>query len=564
MKQIWSKIKIRYKLIITFLLVAVISSCSGFISLYLMKSADTQYSDALNNYGFSQGDIGLLMEALKANTGNVVMTMATDDPALIQIAQEDIQKNSALITQYMTNVEKTLIGDAEKQCYQTISENLPKFTEHALEVIDLASQNKDKEAMDLYQNDALEHINNIQQAIDQLMSLNRTTGSELSAHLTKQSNMTVIFMLVFCVIALVISAALAILVARVISKPIAKCSERLVSLSTGDLQTPVPVVNSEDETGILANATSELVDRLKTLITQMSTILGSIAEGDLDVPYTREFSGDFSALHHSTSKIIDSLNDAFHQINEAAGQVDVGAGQVSDGAQALSQGATEQASSIQELAATINDISVHVNTNAANAQDARSESDKQVHNLDESNHKMQDMVNAMAQINSKSEEISKIIKTIEDIAFQTNILALNAAVEAARAGEAGKGFAVVADEVRNLAGKSSDAAKDTTALIEETIDAVDRGSQIANETAQSLEEVIRSSHKVSELVDLIADASSEQASSVNQITLGIDQISQVVQTNSATAEESAASSEELAGQARMMNDLIARFRLKKE
>lgn len=564
MKRLWSKIKIRYKLIITFLVVAILSSGSGFISLYLMKSADTQYSYALTNYGFSQGDIGLLMEALKSNTANVILTMATDDQSLIQQAQDDIQKNSAAISQYMANVEKTLITTAEKDCYKTIADNLPLFTSHATEVMSLAAQNKDAEAMQVYQEEAVEHIESIENAIDQLMSLTRTTGNDLSEQLTRQSNMTIVFMLLFSILSLAVSIVLASFIARSISRPMASCSERLVSLSEGDLQTPVPTVDSEDEMGVLANATDELVGKLRVLISQMTSILSSIADGNLDVAYTREFGGDFAALHTSSSKIIDSLNDAFHLIIEAAEQVDTGSNQVSDGAQALSQGTTEQASSIQELAATINEISAHVNANASNAQDARSESEKQVNSLAESNKKMQDMVDAMSQINNKSEEISKIIKTIEDIAFQTNILALNAAVEAARAGSAGKGFAVVADEVRSLAGKSSDAAKDTTSLIEETIYAVDHGSQIANETALSLEEVITSSHKVAELVEKIADSSSEQASSVNQITLGIDQISQVVQTNSATAEESAAASQELAGQARLMSDMVGRFKLKNQ
>lgn len=562
MKRIWRKIKIRNKLIITFLLVTLISSSSGFVALYLMKDADTKYSDALNNYGFSQGDIGLLMEALKANTANVIMTIASDDPATIKEAQNDIQKNAASITQYMANVEKTLVGEEEKNCYKIIADNLPQFTEHATKVMELGEQQKNDEAMTLYQTEAVEHINIIQEAIDKLMQLNRSTGTELSNRLTSQSNMTIVFMMCLSVISLVISLVLAMFIAKSISMPMALCSERLVALSTGDLQTPVPQVDSEDETGILSKASTELVERLKAVISQMASILGSIADGNLDVPYTREFSGDFAALHTSSNKIVDSLNDAFRMMSQSAAQVDVGSEQVSDGAQALSQGATEQASSIEELAATITDISAHVNTNAAHAQDARNESEKQGGNLEESNQKMQEMVNAMAQINSKSEEISKIIKTIEDIAFQTNILALNAAIEAARAGAAGKGFAVVADEVRNLAGKSSNAAKDTTILIEETISAVSHGSEIANATAVSLEEVISSSHRVAELVEMIAEASNDQAVSIKQVTQGVDQISQVVQTNSATAEESAAASEELAGQARMMKELIGRFNLK--
>lgn len=564
MRRVWSSLKINKKLLIAFLLVTILSSSSGFISLFLMKKADVQYSDALNNYGFSQGDIGLMMEALTGNTANIMTMIATNDPQMIKRAEDDISNNSALITRYMANVESTLVGDEEWANYEIIKENLPLFTQHAKEVIALAEQNKGDEAMALYQSEALEHVDKIQEATNALMNSNRTVGSELSTDLTRQSSYTVIIMAILTLMSFCVSMILAAFIARSISKPMEQCSDRLVSLSQGDLQTPVPLVNSEDETGILADATKELVDRLKSLIEEMTFLLGSIADGNLDVPYTREFTGDFVPLHTSSSKILDSLNDAFQMIDQSASQVDTGAEQVSMGAQALSQGATEQASSVEELAASINEISGQVKKNSDNAQEARKESERQGANLDESNRRMQDMMTAMENISSKSGEIGKIIKTIEDIAFQTNILALNAAVEAARAGDAGKGFAVVADEVRNLAGKSADAAKNTTALIEETIQAVESGTGIAALTADALKDVVESSHHVAELVELIAESSSSQADSISQVTLGVDQISSVVQTNSATAEESAAASEELAGQARMMKQMLDRFNLKKQ
>ena len=562
MKRAWNKLKIGKKLIIAFLLVALISGISGVIGVGLMKSSDTKYSEALENYGFSQGDIGLLMEALTANRANVITTMATNDPEIIEKAQADIEENSAQISKYMEDVEKTLVGDEEQGYYNTITENLPQFTEHALKVLELAAAQKNEEAMELYQNEALEHIDAIEEAISSLMSVNKTTGTQLSKNLTSQSHIAIVIMVIISAVSWTISVILGIFIARSISKPMAACSERLVLLSNGDLTTDVPAVQSQDETGVLANATSELVDRLKTLISQMTDVLGNMAEGNLNVDYTREFSGDFAPLHDSSSKIIDSLNDAFKQIGVSADQVNVGSDQVAASAQALSQGSAEQASSVQELAAAINEISQHVNKNAENAQQARKETEKQSTSLTNGSQKMQEMVQAMAHINDRSNEIGKIIKTIEDIAFQTNILALNAAVEAARAGTAGKGFAVVADEVRNLAGKSSEAAKDTTALIEETIKAVENGTTIADATAEAMREVVNSSHVVTELVDLIAEASDEQAQSINQVTSGVEQISSVVQTNSATAEESAAASEELAGQAQTMKQMLSQFQLK--
>lgn len=251
-----------------------------------------------------------------------------------------------------------------------------------------------------------------------------------------------------------------------------------------------------------------------------------------------------------------------HQINIASEQVASGASQVADGAQVLSRGATEQASSVEELAATINDISRYSTNTAASTLDA----DKQVQiagsRVQACDRQMKDMLSAMEEIRSKSVEISKIIKTIEDIAFQTNILALNAAVEAARAGTAGKGFAVVADEVRNLASKSAEASKNTAALIAGTVQAVEKGFGYANETAGSLVEIVDVAKSVSVTVGKISEDAKEQANAISQVTTGIEQISGVVQSNSATAEESAAASEELSGQAQMLKSLVGKFKLR--
>jgi Methyl-accepting chemotaxis protein len=260
-------------------------------------------------------------------------------------------------------------------------------------------------------------------------------------------------------------------------------------------------------------------------------------------------------------ELLLNLNSTLLQISQSADQVDSGAGQVANGAQALSQGATEQASSIEELSASITEITEQIRKNAENAKSVHDKANFAEREMFSSNDQMREMMIAMGQINFKSSEISKIIKIIDDIAFQTNILALNAAVEAARAGVAGKGFAVVADEVRNLAGKSAEAAKHTTILIEETISAVENGSQITSKTATSLDKSANATKEVVALIDDISKASQEQATAIIQINQGIEQISSVVQTNAATAEESAAASEELSGQANILQELIAKFEL---
>ena len=270
---------------------------------------------------------------------------------------------------------------------------------------------------------------------------------------------------------------------------------------------------------------------------------------------------DFALIKQSTEQLITRISATLTQINDAADQVAGGSEQVSSGAQALSQGAAEQASGIDELLATISEISRHIKENAQTANHAKTESELMAQHILKSNQQMQEMTGAMDVITDKSNQIRKIIKTIDEIAFQTNILALNAAVEAARAGEAGKGFAVVADEVRNLAGKSAEAAKNTSHLIEEAIAAVKNGTASANETAASILGVVDKSRQFTGLVQDISTASSEQAMAVAHVTTGIEQISGVIQTNSATAEQSAAASEELSGQAQLLKDLVHRFKL---
>ncbi len=345
--------------------------------------------------------------------------------------------------------------------------------------------------------------------------------------------------------------------------PLKKLSQRLELLSRGDLHSEVPSVKTKDDVGVLANSLFYTVENMKNYIAEIDAALGNIANGQLDFELRQEFLGDFVSIKASIQKITDSLNGTLTEISRSAAQVDSSSAQIANGAQALAQGATEQASSVEELAATVTEISTHVKQNAEHAAEANKNVSLVRTEIEASNRHMDEMVSAMAQIDESSGEIGKIIKTIEDIAFQTNILALNAAVEAARAGAAGKGFAVVADEVRNLASKSAQAAKNTTALIENSTRQVENGTKIADQTAKALLQVVESVESVSDAVAQITEASSRQAESISQVTQGADQIAAVVQTNSATAEENAAASEELSTQVQIMRSLVGKFRLKK-
>lgn len=318
-----------------------------------------------------------------------------------------------------------------------------------------------------------------------------------------------------------------------------------------------------DVIGIIVNSVNTIISNMASNITQTSKYIELMADGNFGFDLDFEFKGEFAKIKESLVDINGSMNETLYRIKLAAEDVSNGSQQMSDGSQLLSQGAMEQSSSIEELSSTILDISDHVQTTAQSALKVNDDATNVGLKIENSNLQMQEMVSAMNDINAKSQEISKIIRAIDDIAFQTNILALNAAVEAARAGQAGKGFAVVADEVRNLAQKSAEAAKNTNILIQDSIFAVESGTKIADDTAKALSIVVEDSKNMISTINEISEASAQQSESISQVTMGIEQISNVVQTNAATAEESASVSEELSHQAQILMDLIEKFSLKK-
>ncbi len=382
--------------------------------------------------------------------------------------------------------------------------------------------------------------------------------------LQELQQLTASMLLVAVLAVLVLILLVVIQVRRVIGRPVKELSLVATRIAEGELDQAIQY-QSKDELGVLADDFNQVTLRLRdyvTYIDEVSETLREIAKGNLTFTLKNEYTGEFEKIKTALDEISYALNNTMGRLRSASRDVAAGAEQVSNGATTLSQGSTEQAAEVETLAGHITAVSDSVHKIAKGAEEARSISQEVKSGLLKSNDKMQNMTVVIQRISEKSAEIHKIVKTIEDIAFQTNILALNAAVEAARAGAAGKGFAVVADEVRALAAKSSEAAQETTVLLRQTVDSMDEGVQAAQDTADSMLDVVAHADKMSKLIDGIADYTKEQDANATEITRGVEQIAIVVQTNVATAEGSAAASEQLSGQASMLRELVAKFRLR--
>lgn len=551
-------LKIGKKLLITFSSIIALLLILAVVALINLTGNGEKFQSFYENGYNITNKVMDVRRSIQASGKYIGYAMMTDDSDMTKQYIDNAKAETETMKSGLEYMRKNFRGD--QSLVEGFNNSLTTIGEVREQVYEWALNNENSKASQLYFEQVMPGYVKANDYLTQIYDA-ATTNAEADYKAARQAEIAaIIIVVIISAGALFITVILALYITRSLTAPIKEIEQAATDMAGGSLNVSVSY-ESKDELGSLAEKIRILVDRLKAIINDEDYLLSQMADGNFDVKtkVENQYVGDFHSILMSMRKIKNNLSDVLMQINQSADQVSNGSEQVSSGAQALSQGATEQASSVEELAATINEISGQVKSNAANAAEASKKAAETGGQVTESNMQMQGMIQAMQEISSSSNEIGKIIKTIEDIAFQTNILALNAAVEAARAGDAGKGFAVVADEVRNLASKSAEASKNTAALIESSIHAVENGTKLADETAQSLLVAVEGVKVVADTIDKISEASNEQASSIQQVTQGVDQISSVVQTNSATAEESAAASEELSGQAQMLKGLVSRF-----
>lgn len=532
--------KIRSRMLISYLLITVLLLIVGVVSIVMLR----QESDRLQSFYDEQfqtvEDALDMRRTVFSVRGNILSSIVEYNENTVDSAKSDFQSLYTLLD----GLKETYQGDMSQ--LTQIEQNLNNAEPSLSQVTDLAKQQQDDEALALYKSNYkpyMDETRDILVNVGETAQENAMNKVEDGARMANISNIIVILMI--C-LAVVVSVILALVMSNSIRKPVEEIRQATANMAKGQMDVDI-TYHSADELGEMAEHMRELTGIVRDIVRDIDYCMNELAQGNFTVVSKNQeaYIGDYAGILKAMRIMKASMSDTLSQIEIAADQVNAGGDQVSSGSQALAQGATEQASSVQELAATIQDVSGQVETTASHARTAKSENDHTHQQIGICSADMDALMGAMGKIESHSNEISKVINTIEDIAFQTNILALNAAVEAARAGVAGKGFAVVADEVRSLASKSAKAAKSTAELIEDTVSAVKEGLDLSQETSQALQTVVESSQKVLEAVNLISSATEEEADSLSQISTAVDQISSVVQTNSATAEESAAASEDL-------------------
>ena len=537
--------------------VAVIGAVAAIIGIGALLIAAAQYEKALNRYGFTQGDIGKAMTAFSESRSALRAVVGYDDEAVIekQTALHD-QKKEAFET-YMDELSRTLKFSEGREAYNAVLTELDGYWELDARILELATSDDADgylEAQELDTTDLTAQYEQIYAEFVELMNLCVQKGDRAEADLRAMERNMLLVILAIVVVSFWSSVILGRKMAQDIEKPMIALADRLQTFAQGDLSSAFPECATEDEISYMIQVAKGMASDLDMIITDAGELLGQMAEGNYAIGTKIEdkYVGQFVALKDAMRKMNRQMNGTLHQVEEAAKQVSAGAENLAESAQSLAEGATDQAGSVA------------VNRTAGELQKTTRKAENYAQQADAGHAQMKSLMEEMDRINDTSKKIQNIIAEIEDIASQTNLLSLNAAIEAARAGEAGRGFAVVAEQIRKLAEQSAQSAVDTRSLIEGSLQEIERGNQAAEAAAESLEQIVTGVKEIAADSRRLSEESTAQAQAMEQAEVGVTQISEVVQSNSASAEESSATSEELSAQAYSLNEVVGKFTLRRD
>ena len=557
--RIEDRLKKAFNMIIV---IASIGSVVGLISLVVVIG---QFKNAMENYALPQGDIALFMNEYGECRSNMRGIIGYEDQNLIDSLQQKHAVRKESTYERLAAIEKTTVTPEGRASYEKISAALEAYFAKEAEVIKLGATT-DQELSRQAQNMAIAEITPLYEALDnatlELMNVNIEKEHEAEVLCEALETGAMILMVILIVCATIIAKRIAVVISNGIAKPLAELEERVVAFAEGDINSPFPQSKEKDEIAGLMNASYTMAERLQMIIADVTRLCEEMSGGNFAVKSDCEESyvGDLVNLREAIKTMNMSVSNALKEVEELATQVNVGATNLAEAAQDLAEGATDQAASVQEMLATMNTVSDGLKDTSTSVEEAYKQALKCADDAQVSRTEMGNMVESMNRITETSKKIENIIAEIESIASQTNLLSLNASIEAARAGEAGRGFAVVADEIRNLADQSAKSAVDTRELVSNTLFEIEQGSKIAFKTADVLDGVVNAIQQIAQTNNVLADNSKDQAYAVEQADEGIARISEVVQSNSAAAEESSATSQELSAQAMSMHELVSRFK----
>ena len=545
----------------SFAKVSAITVAVALLGLIAVLVVSNRYSYALHNYGFAQGDIGKTMFEFADLRSSLRAAIGYDDPDAIAAVVEQHEQSKAAFEENFALIENTIVSAEGRKTYDEIKAELETYWKLDQEIMDIgATTDRElcKQAQDIALGELADVYNSIYIKLEELLNVKVKEGNRLSVILNGTGWVLAAAMVAAAVVAIVFSTKIGKSIAVRISEPLGKLGSRLKTFATGDLSSPFPLVETGDEVEHMEKDATEMANNLNVIIHDIDEVLGQMAGGNYAVQSNASdrYTGDFGKLYESMYSLREQMTQTLISIGEASEHVSIGSGDLATASQSLAEGATEQAQAVQELHATISDIAVTMEKSAKSAQHYANEADN-------SREEMDTMMAAMQRINDASTRIGDIISEIESIAAQTNLLSLNASIEAARAGESGRGFAVVADQIRQLADQSAQAAVDTRELIEGSIREVTEGNRAAERASNAIASVVDGIKQIADFSKNLKGMVEDQSEAMHQAELGINQISEVVQSNAATAEEASATSEELSAQAQILDELVGQFILEK-